>query len=305
MSVCLIEASLKSLVSRLSVPLVLTIFLIAILSPLAPSGYSSSATTTPIITSVGYGQDPVSLVTSLDLALNSHDVNTALRFFSDDARVIDLAGVACPVNLDKSNSVTEFCKTSNILYENIPQIHGWLQQLKENNIALQEVGVFEVKGSNVTWSISVAVDQYRKLNVSPLVVNAQAVVKGDKIQFLTFVLDAKSTAKLAAALVGGHPLVGRFLIIGAVALFILALVYIFRIKNAFASIPRLERPWIVLEGGVALLFLGVFLIAVKDLLGLSIAYLDELVDALIAISALFILAAMFMMKRAWTVGEGE
>lgn len=102
-----------------------------------------------------------------------------------------------------------------------------------------------------------------------------------------------------------RPFPGRLLILAAVVVFILVIVYILKIKNTFASIPRLEKPWIVLEGGVGLLFLGVLMIAIKDVMGISFGYFDELDDGIIAVSAVFILVAMVMMKRAWTVSARE
>lgn len=102
-----------------------------------------------------------------------------------------------------------------------------------------------------------------------------------------------------------RPFAGRFLILAAVVLFIAVIVYIFRIKNAFSSLPRLEKPWLVLEGGVALLFLGVVIIAMKDVMEISLGYLEDFDDGIIAFSAIVILASMIMMKRAWTVTERE
>ena len=98
---------------------------------------------------------------------------------------------------------------------------------------------------------------------------------------------------------------GRGLILIAVVLFLIVIYYILKVKNTFASIPRLQKPWVVLVGGVALLFLGVILIAVKDVLGITFGYLEDFDDGVIAVSAVFILVAMYMMHRAWTVRESE
>jgi hypothetical protein len=101
------------------------------------------------------------------------------------------------------------------------------------------------------------------------------------------------------------PLMGMLLIGAAEVLFVLAIIYVFMMRNTFASIPRLEKPWIVLEGGVTLLFLGVLLIFVRDAIGVSFSHLEEFGDGVIAVSAVFILIAMVLMKRAWTVREHE
>ncbi len=103
----------------------------------------------------------------------------------------------------------------------------------------------------------------------------------------------------------GRYLFGSISIAAAEILFILVIIYIFKMRNTFSSLPRLEKPWMVLEGGVALLFLGVLLIAVKDVMGVSMGHMEEFDDGIIAISAVFILASLMMMKRAWTVTERE
>jgi hypothetical protein len=107
---------------------------------------------------------------------------------------------------------------------------------------------------------------------------------------------------------GLRPIIGMILIATAELVFILAFVYIFKVRNTFASIPRLEKPWIVLEGGVALLFIGVLLNAIRDAMsigGIQPGFSGEFAEAIITVSAIFILAAMVMMKRAWTVTERE
>ncbi|MGA2971711.1 MAG: hypothetical protein ABSE39_03690 [Candidatus Bathyarchaeia archaeon] len=99
----------------------------------------------------------------------------------------------------------------------------------------------------------------------------------------------------------GHGLI----ILAAVVLFVLVIWYVLKVKNTFAHIPRLEKPWVVLEGGVVLLFLGIVLIALKDVMNVSFGYLEDIDDGIIAASALFIFAAMVMLKKAWTVNEIE
>jgi len=102
------------------------------------------------------------------------------------------------------------------------------------------------------------------------------------------------------------PITGSFIygsVVVAVAelLFVVIIVQVWRMRNTFASLPRLEKPWIVLEGGVTLLFLGLLLLGIRNVIGSSTAHLEEFYNGIILVSAVFILVAMVMMKRAWTI----
>jgi hypothetical protein len=94
---------------------------------------------------------------------------------------------------------------------------------------------------------------------------------------------------------------GSVVVAVAELLFLVIIVQVWRMRNTFASLPRLEKPWIVLEGGVTLLFLGLFLLGIRNALGSSTEHLEEFYNGIILVSAVFILVAMVMMKRAWTV----
>ncbi len=98
---------------------------------------------------------------------------------------------------------------------------------------------------------------------------------------------------------------GRILILVAVLLFLVAIYYVGKVKNTFSSIPRLEKPWTVLVVGVILFFVGVLLISVSDVLGINFGYFEDMNDAVLAVAGVFILVAMYMMKKAWTVNESE
>ena len=77
--------------------------------------------------------------------------------------------------------------------------------------------------------------------------------------------------------------------------------YISLLRNSFVGLRRLERPWLVLECGVAFLVVAALTI---PLLGISTT-IDVIQIAAVVFAAFFILTAMAMMKRAWTIGEGD
>jgi CBS domain containing-hemolysin-like protein len=84
----------------------------------------------------------------------------------------------------------------------------------------------------------------------------------------------------------------------------IAIYYIIRVKNAFASLPRLERPWLLLELGVASLFVAALAISLSELSpSFGFSHLIQVVAAVL--SAFFILTAMVTMKQAWTIREGD
>jgi len=83
-----------------------------------------------------------------------------------------------------------------------------------------------------------------------------------------------------------------------------AIYYITALKNGFAGLRRLERPWVALECGVAALIVGTLTIPwLGTSPSLGILHLVQIVAVVVA--AFFILAAMVMVKQAWTIGEGD
>ena len=83
-----------------------------------------------------------------------------------------------------------------------------------------------------------------------------------------------------------------------------AIYYIARVKNAFAALPRLERPWLLLELGVASLFVAALTIPIGGFsLPIGIVHLIQTVAVVLA--AFFILTAMVTMKQAWTIKETD
>jgi hypothetical protein len=86
---------------------------------------------------------------------------------------------------------------------------------------------------------------------------------------------------------------------------ILTLFYINRIKSVFSHVSRLERPWVLLEVGVALLFASLLTTATSDGLGLANGLLRPAGNLLLILAAFFILWAMVTMKRVWTISESD
>ena len=84
----------------------------------------------------------------------------------------------------------------------------------------------------------------------------------------------------------------------------IAIYYITRVKNAFAALPRLERPWLLLELGVACLIVAALTIPVGGLLSPS-GFLHLLQTVAVVSAAFFILTAMVTMKQAWTIKETD
>jgi hypothetical protein len=83
-----------------------------------------------------------------------------------------------------------------------------------------------------------------------------------------------------------------------------AIYYITALKNGFGGLRRLERPWVALECGAAALIVGALTVPWVDT-STSIGILHLVQIAAVVVAAFFILAAMVMMKQAWTIGEGD
>ena len=246
-------------------------------------------------------ESPAAVVTAFEVALNTHNVTVALSLFTDDAVVLDPSNIACwPGSL-------------NIRCQPIPgsvgigttQIRGWLQVLVEENIQVKEIGALESTGNNVTWTWEVSVDEYRRLNVAPLVGTGEATVQGNLIKYLKFVLSAESEQKLQAAFAtvrqSPYSVAAGGFIVGIVALGLVfpavSVYYVSKVKRLFATVPRLDKPWILLGAGVGSLFVSVLLVALRDVTGMSTSFVDPLFDVILAFCAFFVMSAMILMKR--------
>jgi len=89
-----------------------------------------------------------------------------------------------------------------------------------------------------------------------------------------------------------------------VAFSAVAIYYITVLKNGFAALRRLERPWLVLECGVASLIVAALTVLWPGVsTSVDVLHLVQIVAVVVA--AFFILTAMVMMKQAWTIREGD
>ncbi len=96
-----------------------------------------------------------------------------------------------------------------------------------------------------------------------------------------------------------------FLVRGAFAILLLVMYYISKIKNTFAGVPQLARPWVMLQVGVASLLLTLVLDVSKEVFGSSSALWDQIGEIVLFVSTIFFLLGTMMMKRAWTIPPSE
>lgn len=246
-------------------------------------------------------EDESSVIADFDSALNAHDSDAALALFSDGATVSDLSNIACLPWPTSSQCVGEFVFTTAV------KIRGWLEQLIEENIQVKEIGKYRIVAANVTWNLEVTVDEYRRLNVAPLVANANAILQDRKIKSLTISLDQESTKKLALGYAASQRTPYSILASGVgLGILVLGLVYpaaavyyISRVRDLFATVPRLKRPWVLLQAGVVSLFIGMLLVGIKSTVGAPQSSLDMIWYMVVVLTGFFFLAAMVLMRRVW------
>jgi hypothetical protein len=309
--------ALKSSVKRFAI---LAVFFL-MLSLLAVNTHSPAQAVAPVHAEVGMQQDPASVIAAFDAALNAHDVKGGLDLFVTDGFVSDLAREVYNNYLIESGPgmiTAPTCHSGYVAggyctYSGKDRIGEGLQQLANENIHVQDTGNYEVSGNNVTWTLAVSIELYRRLSISPLSSIGQATVQSGKIQSLILSLTTESIAKLASGLANsvkgtvsvqttgfltGIAIIGLVLPLGAIY-------YISRVKSLFASVPRLERPWFLLMGGVASLFVALLLLVVRNASLISAPSLDMVQYLFVVLTGAFILAAMVLMKRVWTIPSGE
>ena len=89
-----------------------------------------------------------------------------------------------------------------------------------------------------------------------------------------------------------------------VAFSAVAIYYITGLKRGFAGLRRLERPWLVLECGVATLIVAALTVSWPGVTtSIGLLHLVQIVAVVLA--AFLILTAMVLMKQAWTIKEGD
>ena len=246
--------------------------------------------------------NPVEVLNAFEVQLNAHNVKAALALFTDDAAVYDPTAISCYGGTGYSCEPSLF-----ISYTSKTQIRGWLQYLAEVDIEVKEVGAPQTTGNNVTWTWQVSNNGYRSLNIAPLVGAGEAIVQGNLIKYLNFRLSTDSIEKLEAALAASSrsPFSVARESIGF-GLFVLGLVfpaaaayYISRVRTLFAAVPKLKRPWVLLQAGVVCLFTAILVVGVRSSIGTSIPSLDIIQYVAVVLTGFFILVAMVLMKRVW------
>jgi len=262
----------------------------------------------PMRQSVPQQADPVEVLHAFEVQLNAHNMDAALALFTDDAVVYDPTTISC------SGGTGYSCEPSIInSYTTKTQIRGWLQYLAQVDIEVKEIGAPETTGNNLTWMWQVSNNGYRSLNIAPLVGAGEAVVQGNLIKYLNFRLSTDSIEKLQAALAAysRSPFSVAVESIGF-GLFVLGLVfpaaaayYISRVRTLFAAVPKLKRPWILLQAAVVSLFTAILLVGVRSSVGTSIQFLDIIQYVAVVLTGFFILVAMVLMKRVWLVAPDD
>ncbi len=250
-------------------------------------------------------QENSTVASALDAALNSHDSNAALALFSDSAVISDLSNIAC------LPGPPPLCGGYNV-YTSRTQIEGWLQQLVQENIAVKEIGSFNVKGDNVTWTLEVSVNEYRRLNVAPLTATAQALIHNGKIDSLTIMLTEESTTKLTLGYSSTERTPYAILALG-ISLGILslglvfpaaAMYYISRVERLFQTVPGLRKPWVLLQVGVLSLFIAILLIGVGSIRGPTPS-LNTIQYVIVVFTGFFIFLSMLWMRQVWSTAPGD
>ena len=248
------------------------------------------------------------VASALDSDLNRHDSQAALALFNDSAVVYDLSNIVC------LPGPPPLCGVSygQIVFTSKVQIRGWLEQLARENITVREVGGFNVTDDNVSWTLGVTVNEYRRLDVAPLVATAQATIHNGKIDSLTVKLTPDSLTKLTLAYASSqrspYSVLAAGLSLGVVTFGLVfpaaAIYYISRVKRLFATVPMLNKPWILLGAGVGALLLSLLLESIGGLTGVSPGTTDSVFTTLLAICAFFVMSSMVLMKRV-IVGEAD
>jgi len=243
-------------------------------------------------------QSPAYLATAFDDDLNNHNSSAALGLFADNATVSDLSSIAeCSVESAYCLYPSYFVGTT--------QIRGWLDAFVSSNVQLNETRTIQVSGNNVSWRVGVSVDAYRKVGIAQLVADVNATVKNGKFSLLAIGLTAESTRTVLVALAASHKSPYSALA-GGVAFGVILLGFVFpavgvyyvsRVKRLFATVPHLVKPWVLLGGGVGMLFLSVLLLTLRDVTGISAGIVDPLFSVTLTACAFLVMSSTFLMKR--------
>lgn len=116
-------------------------------------------------------------VAALRDALNSHDIDSVLVLFRDDAVFVDPQGIF--IGKEKIQANLEFLTTQ--------------------NVEVEMVGSPRVEVDQVIMLLDISLDVYRELGIAPLRQILEAVVQDSKIKSLTFTYTPESAARLQTA----------------------------------------------------------------------------------------------------------
>jgi hypothetical protein len=130
------------------------------------------------------GDDPLSVVDTLDASLNAGDVDAALALFSADAQVHQ----------------TPPQPGTNGAYQGTDGVRTFLQSIVAQHIQFELAAPRQVDGERVTWTNNTSIDPWRKLGIAPLQGQGDATVRDGQIVSLTIALTPDSMQKLQAAL---------------------------------------------------------------------------------------------------------
>jgi len=255
---------------------------------------------------ISTSQSPGSLASSFDNDLNNHDSSAALALFADDAIVYDLS------NIGLCSLQWQFCGW-NVQAIGTTQIRGWLDSLISSNVQLNEIQTVQVSGNNLSWKVGVSVDEFRELGIAPLKANVNATVENGKFSLLAIGLTAESTRTMLLALAANHAS-PYSVMAGGVAFGVIFLGFVFpavgvyyvsRVKRLFATVPHLDKPWVLLGGGVGTLFVSVLLLSLREVTGISAGIVDPLLSVTLTVCASLVMSSMFLMKRVMLGGSNE
>jgi len=281
---------------------VLTIMIVLAFTLAVVSAQPGAKTEDPLISA---SQSPVSLATSFDNDLNNHNSSAALALFADNATLSDINNIAGCVP-PPINCGTEF------VYVGSAQIGRWLDYLVSINVQLNETNVFYVSGNNVSWAVGFSADPYRNLGIAPLESNVNATVGNGKFSSLSIGLTLESIRKLSLALAASRTspysamaggVAFGFLFLGLVFPAV-GVYYVSRVKRLFATVPHLDKPWVLLGSGLGVLFVSVLILSLRDVAGISVELVEQLFSATLTICAFLVMASMILMKRVM-LGESD
>lgn len=250
-------------------------------------------------------ESPVSLASYFDTDLNDHNASAALALFEDGAIVSDLSNIACLPGPPPT------CQGQNV-FTGKTQIRGWLEQLVTINVQISETQAFHVSGNNVSWAVTVSVDEYRRLGVAPLDAYLNGTVENERFSSLSIELTAGSTERLseayAASRASPYSVMAGGVAFGVIFLGLVfpavGVYYVSRVKRLFASVPHLDRPWVLLGAAVGAIFVSVLLLLFRDVTGVSAEIVDPLFGVTVTVCAFLVMSSMLLMKRVM-LGESD